>query len=294
MTMIRKGALNTVFQVLLAMLLLSACGDSVNHGGKTPYIGVGDEYLYKEDLEQAYMANHTQKDSAAFMQEYIEHWLEDALLYSRAKHNVSSSKEIARLIESYKKSLLLNIYQERLVDQQLDKEITAEEIASFYEDNSAMFKMEEPMIKGLLLKVSKKAPKLDAVRRWCKSTEPAELEKLEKYTLTNAQLYEYFYDSWMPVSALAAKIALSEEDLKQKVTKKDMIEFSDSASLYIMNISDYLPVGELKPLDLAESEIKELLVNSRKADFLQQVKKDIYNEAISGGKVKYFMNKPKQ
>ena len=292
--MIRKGALNTVFQVLLAMLLLSACGDSVNHGGKTPYIGVGDEYLYKEDLEQAYMANHTQKDSAAFMQEYIEHWLEDALLYSRAKHNVSSSKEIARLIESYKKSLLLNIYQERLVDQQLDKEITAEEIASFYEDNSAMFKMEEPMIKGLLLKVSKKAPKLDAVRRWCKSTEPAELEKLEKYTLTNAQLYEYFYDSWMPVSALAAKIALSEEDLKQKVTKKDMIEFSDSASLYIMNISDYLPVGELKPLDLAESEIKELLVNSRKADFLQQVKKDIYNEAISGGKVKYFTNKPKQ
>ena len=292
--MIRKGVLNTVFQVLLAMLLLSACGDSVNHGGKTPYIGVGDEYLYKEDLEQAYMANHTQKDSAAFMQEYIEHWLEDALLYSRAKHNVSSSKEIARLIESYKKSLLLNIYQERLVDQQLDKEITAEEIASFYEDNSAMFKMEEPMIKGLLLKVSKKAPKLDAVRRWCKSTEPAELEKLEKYTLTNAQLYEYFYDSWMPVSALAAKIALSEEDLKQKVTKKDMIEFSDSSSLYIMNISDYLPVGELKPLDLAESEIKELLVNSRKADFLQQVKKDIYNEAISGGKVKYFMNKPKQ
>ena len=290
--MIRKGALNTVFQVLLAMLLLSACGDSVNHGGKTPYIGVGDEYLYKEDLEQAYMANHTQKDSVAFMQEYIEHWLEDALLYSRAKHNVSSSKEIARLIESYKKSLLLNIYQERLVDQQLDKEITAEEIASFYEANSAMFKMEEPMIKGLLLKVSKKAPKLDAVRRWCKSTEPAELEKLEKYTLTNAQLYEYFYDSWMPISALAAKIALSEEDLKQKVTKKDMIEFSDSASLYIMNISDYLPVGELKPLDLAESEIKELLVNSRKADFLQQVKKDIYNEAISGGKVKYFMNKP--
>ena len=290
--MIRKGALNTVFQVLLAMLLLSACGDSVNHGGKTPYIGVGDEYLYKEDLEQAYMANHTQKDSVAFMQEYIEHWLEDALLYSRAKHNVSSSKEIARLIESYKKSLLLNIYQERLVDQQLDKEITAEEIASFYEANSAMFKMEEPMIKGLLLKVSKKAPKLDAVRRWCKSTEPAELEKLEKYTLTNAQLYEYFYDSWMPISALAAKIAHSEEDLKQTVTKKDMIEFSDSASLYIMNISDYLPVGELKPLDLAESEIKELLVNSRKADFLQQVKKDIYNEAISGGKVKYFMNKP--
>ena len=48
-----------------------------------------------------------------------------------------------------------------------------------------------------------------------------------------------------------------------------MTEFKDTASIYIININDYLPVGSIKPLDLAEGEIKELLVNSRKAEFLQ-------------------------
>ena len=67
-----------------------------------------------------------------------------------------------------------------------------------------------------------------------------------------------------------------------------MVEFSDSASLYMINVTDYLPVGEITPLDLAEVEIKELLVNSRKADFLQRVKREIYNEAVKSGDVVFY------
>ena len=129
---------------------------------------------------------------------------------------------------------------------------------------------------------------MDAVRRWCKSTDPADLEKLEKYTLTNAQVYEYFYEVWTPVSVIAAKVSLGEDELRRKVAEKGMVEFSDSASVYMINVTDYLPVGVLKPLDLAEGEIKELLVNSRKAEFLQRVKREIYDEALKGGDVIFY------
>ena len=272
------------------MFMWTSCGNNVDHGGKTPLVGVGSDFLYQEDVEQMLASDRMIKDSAEFVQKYIEHWLEDVLLYNQAKRNVSSSKDIARLIDNYKKSLLLNIYQERLVSQQLDKEILSDEISAFYESNKSMFKMEEPMFKGLLLKVSKKAPKLDAVRRWCKSVDPADLEKLEKYTLTNAQVYEYFHETWTPVSVIAPKVSLSEEELRRKVAEKKMVEFSDSASVYLINVTDYLPIGELKPLDLAESEIKELLVNSRKAEFLQRVKRDIYDEALKRGDVVFYNN----
>lgn len=275
---------------LVAILACMSCSDKIDHGGKTPMVGVGTDFLYKEDVEQMLASDRMIKDSAEFVSKYIEHWLEDVLLYNQAKRNVSSSKEISRLIDNYKKSLMLNVYQERLVDQQLDKEILPEEISVFYESNKLMFKMEEPMLKGLLLKVSKKAPKLDAVRRWCKSSDPEELEKLEKYTLTNAQVYEYFHDTWTPVSFIASKVSLGEEELRRRVSEKKMVEFSDSASLYMINVTDYLPVGELKPLDLAEAEIKELLVNSRKAEFLQKVKRDIYNEAMNSGDVIFYNN----
>lgn len=270
------------------MLALHSCNEQVDHGGKTPLVGVGDEYLYKEDVEAMLVSDRMIKDSAEFVDKYVEHWLEDVLLYRQAKRNVSSSKEVARLMQNYKKSLLLNIYQERLVDQQLDKEITDDEISAFYDSNKKMFKMEESMVKGLFLKVAKKAPKLDAVRRWCKSDKPEELEKLEKYTLTNAQVYEYFYETWTPLSVLAAKMSIGEEELNRRLAKKEYIEFSDTVSLYMINVADYLPVGDQKPIDLAEPEIKELLVNSRKANFLQQVKRDIYRNAIEDGEVKFF------
>jgi hypothetical protein len=275
---------------IVAALVFVSCGDKIDHGGKTPLVGVGTEFLYQEDVEQMLASDRMIKDSAEFVEKYIEHWLEDVLLYNQAKRNVASSKEIARLIDNYKKSLLLNIYQERLVAQQLDKEILPEEIAAFYESNKLMFKMEEPMLKGLLLKVSKKAPKMDAVRRWCKSSDPADLEKLEKYTLTNAQLYEYFHETWTPVSVIASKVSLGEDELRRMVSDKKMVEFSDSASVYMINVIDYLPVGVLKPLDLAEGEIKELLVNSRKAEFLQRVKREIYDEALKGGDVIFYKN----
>ena len=280
-------------QILLALVVMfvwTSCGNNIDHAGKTPLVGVGTDFLYKEDVEQMLASDRMIKDSAEFVQKYIEHWLEDVLLYNQAKRNVSSSKDIDRLIDNYKKSLLLNIYQERLVSQQLDKEILANEIETFYESNKSMFKMEEPMFKGLLLKVSKKAPKLDAVRRWCKSVDPADLEKLEKYTLTNAQVYEYFHETWTPVSVIAPKVSLSEDELRRKVSEQKMVEFSDSASVYLINVTDYLPVGELKPLDLAEAEIKELLVNSRKAEFLQRVKREIYDKALKSGDVIFYNN----
>jgi hypothetical protein len=87
---------------------------------------------------------------------------------------------------------------------------------------------------------------------------------------------------------LASKITLSEDELNSKVASKGMVEFKDTSAIYMMNITDYLPVGTQKPLDLAEAEIKELLVNSRKAEFLQRVKKDIYTDAINSGEVIFY------
>lgn len=285
-----KQYIRTLYLLSVAMvaLVVSSCSEQVDHGGKTPLVGVGNEYLYKEDVEQLLTSDRMVKDSAEFVQKYMTHWLEDVLLYRQARRNVAQTKEIDRLIQNYKKSLLLNIYQERLVDQQLDKEITPDEINVFYENNKEMFRMEEAMVKGIFLKLSLKAPKLESVRRWCKSNQPEELEKLEKYTLTNAQIYEYFPDDWQPLSMLASKITLGEEELNRRVAPGGMVEFKDTSAIYIMNIIDYLPVGKQKPLDLAEPEIKELLVNSRKAEFLQRVKKDIYTDAINSGDVMFY------
>jgi hypothetical protein len=50
------------------------------------------------------------------------------------------------------------------------------------------------LYKGLFLKVPADAPNLSEVKTWYKSGNVASLEKIEKYSIQNAAIYEYFFD----------------------------------------------------------------------------------------------------
>ena len=47
------------------------------------------------------------------------------------------------------------------------------------------------------MKIPVDAPGLTDVKKWYKSTDVASLEKIEKYSVQNATIYEYFYDKWV-------------------------------------------------------------------------------------------------
>lgn len=272
----------------MSMLLLTSCKEQINHNGKTPLVSVNKEFLYKEDILNLQTFDATLADSTSFAKNYIQHWIEDALLYDVAQHNVPSSIEIEKLVENYRKTLILNMYQRRLVDQQLKREITDAEVERFYRQNEQLFYLDEPVMQGVYLKVSKSAPEIKMVRKWMERGEAADIENLEKYSLTNAIVYDYFQDNWLPLSALAAKMPISSEELLSRIKKEDFVEFSDSAAVFFVNVSSVLDKGEPKPLDLASVEIRELLTNSLRANFIKEVKHNLYNQAVQTGKVKFW------
>lgn len=277
-----------ILLLLSALFTFVSCDSEITHKGKTPLVSVDKEYLYKEDVDLLFSTNRPAMDSVQFVNKYVTHWLEDILFYRMARRNVADSKEIDRLVENYRKSLFLNIYQDRLVKQQLVREITDNEIAAFYEQNKEMFVVEEPLMQGLYLKVSKKAPKLASVRRWYKSQKETDAEQLENYSYTNAVVYDYFVDVWRPLSEIAAKMPITADDLLQRLKRDECIEFNDSAYIYFVNATMLARKGEQLPLELASAEIKELLINSLKADFIKEVQKSLYDEALLSGEVKFY------
>lgn len=287
-----SNRLHILLTAFCAMLFFASCEEVVLHNGKTPLVSVDKEFLYKEDVDQLFRTNRPQMDSVAFVKEYVRHWLEDVLLYKVAQHNVPDTKEVNALVEGYRKALLLNIYQEKLVEQQLRREITDAEVAEFYEYHKDMFRLDEPMLQGLFLKVSKTSPRLAQVRKWYKSNNADDIEKLEKYSLTNALVYEYFMDSWRPLSSLAAKMPITSDELLERLKRDDAIEHSDSLYVYFINSSMLLRKGELQPLDLASAEIRELLVNTMKANFIKEVKHNLYEEAMNSGDIKFYEENP--
>ena len=274
--------------MLAAALLLLSCSNEIDHHGRTPLAGVGNDFLYKEDVAALYVTALPSIDSTEFVKNYIRQWLEDVLFYRMAERNVAAAGEVDRMVENYRRALLLNIYQERLVEQQLKQTLSEEDVAAFYNINAELFKLEEAQLQGLFLKLPLSAPRLQSVRKWLTKMSPEDIENIEKYNITNAVTYDYFVDSWRPLSAIAAKMPLTAEMLLKSLDKDTFVEVADTVYIYMLSTVARLDKGEQTPLELASDEISSLLINSKKANFVKKVKSDLYDKALENGEIVFY------
>lgn len=274
--------------MLAGALLLLSCSNEIDHHGRTPLAGVGNDFLYKEDVAALYVTALPSIDSTEFVKNYIRQWLEDVLFYRMAERNVAAAGEVDRMVENYRRALLLNIYQERLVEQQLKQTLSEEDVAAFYNSNAELFKLEEAQLQGLFLKLPLSAPRLQSVRKWLTKMSPEDIENIEKYNITNAVTYDYFVDSWRPLSAIAAKMPLTAEVLLKSLDKDTFVEVADTAYVYMLSTVARLDKGEQTPLELASDEISSLLINSKKANFVKKVKSDLYDKALENGEIVFY------
>lgn len=281
--------MRTTFLGLLIILLCAACGKSYDHKGQTPLVEFAGQFLYQEDLKAVLPVGLSAEDSVEFAQRYIRNWLEDVLLYDKAQRNIPRDADVNRLVENYRKALVMHTYQQALIHQQLSEEISEEELADFYEKNRSLFKVERPLLKGLFIKVPLKAPHLANVRRWYKSDSQEAVEHLEKYSLQNAVKYEYFYDKWVPVSDLLNLMPLALDEAARLLENKRQVELKDTAFHYFLNVTDYRRIGEQEPFEFARAQVKDMLLNLKQVEFMKRVKADLYEEAVEDEKIKYYI-----
>ena len=275
--------------ILVIAAAMTGCGQEHNHKGKTPVVEVSGEFLYKEDLQAALPLNISKDDSVLFAEHYIRNWIEDALLFDKAEGNIPDNDKISKLVENYRRALIMHTYQEELVNQKLANDISEEEINAYYEKNKELFRLDNPLVKGLFIKVPLSSPDLGNVRVWYRKNNQDVIEKLEKYSLRNAVSYDYFYDRWTSVPDVAAKIPLKVLDTDANYLYKNRnVEVKDTAFCYFLHIEDFLGKDKQKPLDFARDEIKEILINLKRVEFINKVKEDLYQLASDRNKIIYY------
>ncbi len=275
--------------ILVIAAAMTGCGQEHNHKGKTPLVEVSGEFLYKEDLQAALPLNISKDDSVLFAEHYIRNWIEDALLFDKAEGNIPDNDKISKLVENYRRALIMHTYQEELVNQKLANDISEEEINAYYEKNKELFRLDNPLVKGLFIKVPLSSPDLGNVRVWYRKNNQDVIEKLEKYSLRNAVSYDYFYDHWTSVPDVAAKIPLKVLDTDANYLDKNRnVEVKDTAFCYFLHIEDFLGKDKQKPLDFARDEIKEILINLKRVEFINKVKEDLYQRASDRNKIIYY------
>ena len=257
-------------------------------------VKVNERTLTKEDVLSVLPKNISSADSLLWAESYIKQWVKDNLVYDVALQNLGDENraEIDRLVDSYRRSLVRYRYQEQLVHERLSANITDEEKRNFYDENQDQFELDHSLIKGLFLKIPIDAPNLDEVKKWYRSTSEASIEKIEKYSVQNAVVYDYFYDKWVSFDEVFVNIPIQVTNENEFLRTHSFVETADSSYCYLLNIEEYVAKGKIAPFEYASTQISDMLVNQRKVQFLKNFEEELYNDAIRGGNVVFSAEMP--
>ncbi len=281
----------TFFPIIAALILLSSCTHKVQDVKSKPLLEVEGKFLYADEIQQVIPPNVNDTDSTEIADSYTRKWVTDVLMYENAKRNITNQAEIDELVESYRKSLTIHQYQQKMIEQRLPKESSEEDLKAFYTQYSDQLVLKENIVQGLLLIVPKNAPKLPSVRSWVQSANTKSLESIEKYSIQNAISYDYFGDKWLDFNKVLKKIPLKIEDPAKFLSTNKFVETSDSTQQYFLKIESYRINGQVEPYEMAKNRIAIILLNKQKAEFISKFEDELYNDAVNNETVTFFNKK---
>ncbi len=278
-----------ILLILIGFLFffLVSCGE--NNPSETPLVSVGNDRLTLGDL-QSYLPPHiVGEDSAALADEYINRWVRSKLFLRQAELNLTESeKDISRLIDEYRTSLLVHLYQQKMLEQKYSPLITSREIEEYYNKMQENFKLQDNILKGLLIKVPKSTPDLAKVRDWCRRFKPENMVELETWSFQNARLFDQFLDNWVPFQRINANLPIPLKNEASFLLYNRFYETSDDGFRYFLVITDHHTINETAPLSYVEERIKAILLNKKRVEFIKNLEKELYNEALQEKTINFY------
>lgn len=273
--------------LLLTALLFTSCH---HRGDESPLLAtVYGHELHKSDLEGLVGAGVGTEDSAAIVASYVEQWIRQTVLLAKAEKNIVDNFD--RQLNEYKNSLLIYAYEQKIVNQLLDTNVSDDQIAEYYEQHQEDFLLKSAIVKAVYVTAPVKSPaiaKLKKIieRRGFDEHDVVELEE----TATRHNLSGYYdADSWMPFYTLQSSIPITTYNENLYLKQNHTITLTDNDNTYMVRILDYKMSDETSPMELARDNIRSILLNNRKLDILNRLQSDLLNEAEKSDNVKRYI-----
>lgn len=237
---------------------------------------VDQQYLYVDDLQGLPVA-----DSAERARAFIDNWVRKQLLIKEASTKIEFDEaEIERKMLDYKYSLMGYEYQTYYISQNLDTEVSEEEIQNYYNDNLDNFVLKQNIIRSKFIKVPKEAPRLNKLRSLLYSSRESDFEELNSYCLSFASAYELNDSIWMTFDEVVKNSPLAEIPNKlQFLRNRKYSETEDEEFKYYLKIEEYRISDNVSPMEFVKEDIVNIIINKRKVELAEGLEAMIYEEA---------------
>ncbi|KOF03971.1 peptidyl-prolyl cis-trans isomerase [Roseivirga seohaensis] len=273
--------------LLIILLAVSSCeflgmeSESKMDNTENLVARVGNTFLYKTDISDLTDPSMSEEDSARITERFIDTWIKKELFVREASSNSKIDQtEIQRKVEAYRYTLISYEYQKLMVEQQLNREVSEEEIKQYYSDNIDNFQLRQNILRGRYLKILQAAQKKADVRRWMKSDRPEDLESLKSYGFQFASDFSLQDSTWINFDDLTKNSPFSTIENKiQFLRRNRYVEESDSLYLYLFRIHEFKLSEQVSPLEYVKEDIKNIIINKRKVEIAKSLENKVYERA---------------
>jgi hypothetical protein len=267
---------------IVALLVISCKQEKSadNTTGQKAIARVFEKSLYPEDIKEILPKNTTPKDSEIFVKSYIQQWITNELILHQAESNLSEEdKNVQKEIDEYRKNLLVYRYETELVHQKLDTAVSMQDIEAYYNGHTQNFMLKENIVKVSYVKINKKTPNADKVKKWYTSKEIKDMDNLKKYCIQYADNFFLDDNTWLLLDDVMKEIPLKDYNPELLLKTSRQIELSDSTFTYYLNIKDFKIKNNPSPLSFEKENIRQIIINKRKLSLIEQMKQSVYSQA---------------
>ena len=262
--MIRR--LNILIIISLVLPAISSCRAISSFLANDEVVAqVGQEKLYRGDIDKVIPRGMEPEDSIRLARQYINSWASDRVFIKIAEQQLSKSeKDVTSELEDYRKSLLKYRYEQLYVNERLDTAVSQEHIEEYYHVHQDKFILERPIVKARFLNIASDSPSLEPIRKKMSSMEAADLIEADSLAFSSALKFTTWSDGWIDVAELAKEYVMDYSDMLSRMNRGWIEAVDTTGQMKLTFVSELMPKGVAAPLEFCEEKIKDIIVSARK------------------------------
>ena len=271
---------------IFAIVSLISCSEK---GEKNNIVArVYNIYLYEDDLSEKMPNNMTKEDSILFRSSFINSWAMEQLLLQKAKINIGDeNKEIRALIEKYEKELLIDKYKQAVVQQKLDTVFSEEDLNEYYQNNKAIFRLNENLIQLKYIYIDKDINDEAEIIRLFKSSNDEDIDELIDREL-EFNSFNFNDSIWISQSDVMKRLPFLKSERKLK--KNKFMQKEDSLGVYLLAINKVRYRNDIAPESYVIPTIKRMILHKRKLELVKKIEQTLVSDAIEKKQFELYNN----
>ena len=282
----RQGRLVVV--LLSAAFFMGSCEFFDVRSDETLLAKAYGSRLYLEDLPDLVPRGASVADSSDIVRRYVDRWVSQQIFLHHAMESLPAEKaDFQRQVREYENSLWVHAYENDLVSRQMDTVVTEQALLDYYEGREDQFTLRDHIVLATYIKLPLGAPDAGQVRSLFRSDDEESIDRLEQYSLQHAAAYSVDPGRWIHFNDILADMPVEEEPAALLRNNRSM-EITDDYYRYFLYIHDYRIRGDVSPFDFAKNNIRMLVLNQRRKEFIQQKRSDLFNSAIEANQVETY------